>query len=120
MRRMVEYEEVVEAARCWLGVHGRLPTQREWDQGRPEQPCSRTIRRRWSWEQVMSDAAGESAEETRERELLLALRRAYRELGRWPEATEWEHRTKTHATRRTYVRRFGSWDAACRAAAWKR
>ena len=74
-----------------------------------------------SWEEVMSEAVGQSAEEAaitaRRRELLLVLCRAHDELGRWPVASNWEHRTKTHATRRTYVRYFGSWDAACRAAA---
>jgi hypothetical protein len=34
-------------------------------------------------------------------ELLLTLRRAHEELGRWPEAWEWEFATEAHAARRT-------------------
>ena len=110
--RPIEYEEAVAAARWWLEEHGRLPIQQEWEKATREHPSARTIRRRWSWERVMSDAAGRSAEESaigaRRRELLLALRKAREELGRWPGGREWEHRTKTHVTRRTYVRWFGS------------
>ena len=103
--RAIEYEDAVAAARWWLEEYGRLPTQQEWVKATPEHPSARTIRRRWSWEEVMSDAAGESAEEAaigaRRRELLVALHRGYDELGHWPAGPEWEYRTKTHATRRT-------------------
>ncbi|MBJ7601210.1 hypothetical protein [Candidatus Nephthysia bennettiae] len=50
-------------------------------------------------------------------ELLLTLRRAREELGRWPTAGEWDLATTSHVSRRTYVRTFGSWQRACRTAA---
>ena len=94
---------------------------REWEKATPEHPSARTIRRRWSCDQVMANAGGEKPKEAalaaRERELLLTLRKVRQELGRWPEGREWEHRTETHVTQRTYVRWFGSWEAACWAAA---
>jgi hypothetical protein len=52
-----------------------------------------------------------------ERNLLSALEAARQELGRWPGGREWERASAAHAARRTYVRRFGTWENACQAAA---
>jgi hypothetical protein len=94
------------------------------EQWPPDRPTSRTIRRRWGWQELMSAAGGESVpaprsslRAARRAELLSALRQAQEELGRWPTAVEWEYATADHASRRTYVRWFGSWAAAIEAAA---
>jgi hypothetical protein len=53
---------------------------------------------------------------TYRRQLLLTLRAARDQLGRWPGGREWEQATADHPARRTYVRNFGSWEAACQEA----
>jgi hypothetical protein len=118
-----DVDQAVEAARCWIAEHGRYPKQYEWEHPAPGRPTTRTIKRRWGWDQLMMAAAGvgalrpeREARKARRLELLLALCRAHDELGRWPEAWEWEYATEAHVARRTYVRTFGSWEAACRAA----
>jgi Homing endonuclease associated repeat len=51
--------------------------------------------------------------------MLSALVEAKGELGRWPIAEEWDQSGRK-PSRRTFVRYFGSWDGACRAAgAWR-
>jgi hypothetical protein len=50
-------------------------------------------------------------------ELLCTLRRAREEQARWPTAGECEASTSEHASRRSYVRAFGTWRRACRTAA---
>ncbi|MDQ6898066.1 MAG: hypothetical protein M3072_00895 [Candidatus Dormibacteraeota bacterium] len=118
------YEDALEAARRWIAEHGRYPQQQEWGHRAPGRPTTRTIKRRWGWDELMRAAAGAGArnpklEPRRQRrlELLLTLRRAREELGRWPTAGEWEFATETHASRRSYVRQFSSWRQACRMAA---
>jgi hypothetical protein len=53
------------------------------------------------------------ARKARRLELLVTLRRAREELGRWPTPSEWEASTSWHVSRRTYERHFGSWRRAC-------
>jgi transcriptional regulator with XRE-family HTH domain len=48
--------------------------------------------------------------------LLCTLRRTREELGRWPNAGEWELATNWHVSRRAYARQFGNWRRACRTA----
>jgi hypothetical protein len=112
--RLADYEQAVEAARRWIAEHGRYP-QQEWEHRAPVRPTPRTIKRRWGWEELMRAAAGAGARspklETRRQrrlELLLTLRKAREELGRWPTAGEWEASTSWHVSRRSYVRQFGS------------
>ena len=119
-----DYEQAVEAARRWIAEHGRYPQQQEWEYRAPGRPTTRTIKRRWGWDELMRAVAGAGARtpklETRRQrrlELLLTLRRAHDELGRWPTAGEWEAATSEHVSRRSYVRQFGSWRRACRTAA---
>src|SRR5439155_25193639 len=84
-------------------------------------PTTRTIRRRrWRWDQLMLEATGQDPADAAEeelrayrRQLLLTLRAACQQLERWPGGREWEQATADHAARRTYVRHFGSWEAAC-------
>jgi hypothetical protein len=89
-----------------------IPSSRNGSIGRP---TTRTIKRRWGWEELTRAATGAGARspklETRRQhrlELLLTLRRAREELGRWPTAGEWEASTSEHVSRRSYVRQFGS------------
>ncbi len=60
-----------------------------------------------SWKAVLDDRA---------QAMLIALRAARDELGRWPTAAEWD-RSGQRPSRRTFARHFGSWAEACRAAA---
>jgi hypothetical protein len=98
--------------------------QRKWEHQEPGRPTTRTIKRRWGWDQLMMAAAGagalkaeREARRARRLELLLPLRHAHDELGRWPTGHEWEFATETHAARRSYERTFGSWRRACQLAA---
>jgi hypothetical protein len=115
-----DHEQALEAARRWIAEHGRYPQQHEWEHRAPGRPTMRTIKRRWGWDQLMTAAAGAGArspklEMRRQRrlELLLTLRRAREELGRWPTAGEWEAASSGHVSRRSYLRNFGSWRIAC-------
>jgi hypothetical protein len=119
-----DYEHAVEAARRWIAEHGRYPQQQEWEHRAPGRPTTRTIKRRWGWDELMRAAAGVGArspelERRRQRrlELLLTLRKAREDLGRWPTAGEWEASVSEHVSRRSCVRAFGSWRRACRTAA---
>jgi len=119
-----DYDQALEAARRWIAEYGRYPQQQEWEHWASGRPTTRTIKRHWGWDELMTTAAGAGARapkrETRRAqrlELLCALRRAREELGRWPTAGEWELATTWHVSRRTYVRTFGSWERACRTAA---
>ena len=112
-----DYEQALEAAQRWIAEHGRYPQQQEWEHRAPGRQTTRTIKRRWGWEELMKAAAGASARspklETRRQhrlELLLTLRKAREELGRWPAAGEWEAATSCHVSRRSYVRQF--WELA--------
>ncbi len=69
---------------------------------------------------MMREAAGAGAStpkcavrKARRLELLMTLRRAREELGRWPTAGEREASTSWHVCRRSYGRGFGSWRRAC-------
>src|SRR3981081_1219627 len=117
----VDYEQALEAARLWIAEHGRYPQQQEWEHRAPGRPTTRTIKRRWGWDELMMAATGAGARSPklktrrqRRLELLLTLRRAREELGRWPTAGEWEASTSEHVCRRSYTRRFVSWRRACR------
>jgi hypothetical protein len=118
---VADYEQALEAVREWYETHGRLPRPLEWEMAARGRPTTRTIRRRrWGWNQLMLEATGQDPTEVREaevrgyrRQLLLTLRAARDQLGRWPGGREWEQATADHAVRRTYVRHFGSWEAAC-------
>jgi Homing endonuclease associated repeat len=119
--RQADYDQAVEAARRWIAQHGHYPPAAGVG---ALGPTTRTIKRRWGWEQLMREAAGNGrlgpqgdTRKARRLELLCALRRAHEELGRWPTASEWEFATSSHASRRSYVRQFGSWQRACRTAA---
>jgi hypothetical protein len=111
-----DYEQALEAVREWYAVRGRLPRPREWETAARGRPTTRTIRRRrWGWDQLMAEATGMDPAEVMEeelrayrRQLLLRLRTAHDQLGRWPGGREWEAATADHPARRTYVRHFGS------------
>ncbi len=119
-----DHEQALRAARHWIAEHGRYPQQQEWEYQAPGRPITRTIKRRWGWEELMLEAAGNGrlgpqrdTRKARRLELLCTLRRASEELGRWPTAGEWEFATREHVSRRSYVRQFGTWRRACRTAA---
>jgi hypothetical protein len=89
--RRTDRDQALEAAQRWIADHGRYPQQREWEHRALGRPTTRTIKRRWGWDQLMRAAAGAGARapmlEARKAhrlELLLTLRRAREQLGRWP------------------------------------
>jgi hypothetical protein len=119
-----DHTQAVEAARRWTAEYGRYPQQQEWEYQAPGRPTTRTVKRRWGWEELMREAAGNSrlgpkrdTRKGRRLELLCMQRRARDELGRWPTADEWELATSAHASRRSYTREFGRWRRACLTAA---
>jgi hypothetical protein len=59
--RLADYEQAVEAGRRWIAQHGRYPQQQEWEHRAPGRPTTRTIKRRWGWEELMRAAAGAGA-----------------------------------------------------------
>jgi hypothetical protein len=88
---LADYEQALQAARSWIAKHGRYPQQQEWEYQASGRPTTRTIKRRWGWEQLMRAAAGDGrlgpegdTRKARRRELLCVLRRAREEMGRWP------------------------------------
>jgi hypothetical protein len=100
----------VEAARRWIAEHDRYPQQQEWEHRAPGRPTTRTIKRRWGWDELMTAAAGDGADLSKRAvrkayrlELLCTLRLARDELGRWPTAGEWETATSWHVSRRSYM-----------------
>jgi hypothetical protein len=108
-----DYEQAVEAARRWIAEHGRYP-QQEWEHWAPGRPTTRTVKRRWGWEELMREAAGDGrlgpereTGKVRRLELLCTLRRAREELRRWPSAGEWEFATREHVSRRSYCANSG-------------
>jgi hypothetical protein len=54
-----DYEQALAAARRWIEEYGRYPQQQEWEYQAPRRPTTRTIKRRWGWEQLMREAAGD-------------------------------------------------------------
>jgi hypothetical protein len=48
-----DYEQAVEAARRWIAEHGRYPQQQEWEHRAAGRPTTRTIKRRWGWDELM-------------------------------------------------------------------
>jgi hypothetical protein len=116
-------EDAVVAVRAWYAAHSRLPSYREWVKAAPGRPTSRTIARRWGWEELIAEALSvrvaavpNTRREARRMTLLRVLATVHEETGFWPTGKEWE-RAGCRPSRRTYVRAFGSWQAACEAAA---
>jgi hypothetical protein len=123
--RPTDRAQALDALRQFHAEHGRLPRHREWEQAAPDKPCARTIERRWGWRALLAEAVDAEPDELvlwdevideRAPKMLAALAEARGELGRWPIAEEWELSGRK-PSRRSYVRYFGSWEEACRAAA---
>jgi HNH endonuclease len=122
--RRADQEQAMEAVREWYDKHGRLPRRLEWEKAARGRPTTRTIERRWGWDRLMAKASGRRPAQLRQaelrerrRQLLLRLRAARAELGRWPASREWDRAAADHLSSRAYARIFGTWAAACRAAA---
>jgi hypothetical protein len=118
-------EQALDALRQFHAAHGRLPRYREWERTAPDRPCAKTIERRWGWRKLLAEAVDAEPDELvlwdevideRAAKAVAVLREARDELGRWPIAEEWEQSGRK-PSRRTFVRYFGSWAEACRAAA---
>ena len=119
-----DQEQAIEAVREWYAKHGRLPSRPEWEKAARGRPTTTTIERRWGWDSLMAKASGrrpaglrQAELRERRRQLLLGLRAARDELGRWPTSREWDRAGGNKLTSRSYARIFGSWEAARRAAA---
>jgi hypothetical protein len=121
--RRADQEQAIEAVREWYAKQGRLPRRSEWERAARGRPTTRTIDRRWGWDKLMAKASGRQPAQLRQaelkerrRQLLLRLRAARDELGRWPASREWDRSAANHVSSRSYARTFGSWEAARRAA----
>jgi hypothetical protein len=97
----------------------------EWERATGTRPCARTIARRWGWRELLAEAIGvalnqvdtswETVLEVRTQATLVALNAARDELGRWPQAQEWDA-AGSRPSSRTFRRHFGSWADSCLAA----
>ncbi len=121
--RPADQEQAIEAVREWYAKHGRLPRRQEWEKAARGRPTTGTIDRRWGWDRLMAKASGRPPAQIRQaefgerrRQLLLKLRAARDELGRWPASREWDRVAGDHYSSRSYARIFGSWEAARRTA----
>nr|MDQ6900365.1 hypothetical protein [Candidatus Dormibacteraeota bacterium] len=109
--RPADQEQAIEAVREWYAKHGRLPRRQEWEKAARGRPTTRTIDRRWGWDRLMTKASGRRPARLwqaelgeRRRQLLLGLRAASDELGRWPASRD---RSATdHLSSRSYARTF--------------
>src|SRR6266576_1870247 len=101
--RPAEYDEAMEAVREGHAKHGRLPRPPEWEKAARGRPTTWTIDRRWGWDRLMAKASGRPPAQLRQaefrerrRQLLLRLRAARDELGRWPASREWDREATDH------------------------
>ncbi len=118
-------DQALDAVRAFQAERGRLPRWREWERATPTRPCAKTVERRWGWRELLAEAIGikpnqvdvslEAILDDRARVMLAELRAVRDELGRLPSAAEWEAAGRRPSPR-TFVRHFGSWAEACRAA----
>ena len=79
---------------------GWLPRRHEWERATGIRPCARTIDWRWGWRELLAEAIGVTPNQSTPRgrrswtseplAMLAALNAARDELGRWPQAWEWE------------------------------
>src|SRR6202011_5953971 len=98
-----DQEQAIEAVREWYAQHGRLPRRPEWEKAARGRPTTRTIDRRWGWDKLLATASGRPPAQLRQaefrehqRQLLLRLRAARDELGRWPASREWDRSAADH------------------------
>lgn len=126
-------QAALTAMRRWIETNGRLPAWSDWEHTVDGRPSAKTINRRWGWDSFRAAAAGVPRRLLHELSvrartgftghgwtrtgLPRPLMAEYVRGGSWPTAKHWETATAEHPSRRTYVRRFGSWDQAVDAAA---
>lgn len=117
----------------WIETHGRVPMWDDWEHATQGRPCAKTVERRWGWDAFRAEAVGVSRRKLSEvaararpgfsgrgwpgATVLRPLIEHYAREGHWPGGNQWEAATAEHPSRRTYVRRFGSWQQAVDAAA---
>src|SRR5215471_8958829 len=114
---MRDRDQALAAVREFHAEHGRLPRWREWEGATASRPCAKTIDRRWGWRELLAEAIGvrpaqvagswDAILDDRAGAMLVALRAARDELGRWPLAAEWDAGGRRPSAR-TFTRHFGS------------
>ncbi len=116
---------------AWIGAHGRMPHEREWERAEEGRPCARTVRRRWGWYELMADALDVDLAEILElegqveergimprrprrlrRDLLGAMIEYRDRWDCWPSGRDWERATFEHPARQ------GGQKSAPRPARW--
>src|SRR5215472_3705131 len=93
-------DQALTAIRAFHTEHHRLPRWREWERATASRPCAKTIERRWGWRELLAEAIGLRPAQMevswvpvlddRTQVMLVALRAAGDQLGRWPTAAEWD------------------------------
>jgi hypothetical protein len=52
-----------KAMRTLVAEYGRLRARREWESAAPGRPSTRTIDRRWGWQELIAEASGRSLDQ---------------------------------------------------------
>jgi len=110
----------IEAMRAFAREHGRAPTSLDWSQSAAEHPSAGTVGALFgSWSEGLLEAGLDTHVVNWDRKMILVALQEWTALhGRPPRPSQWSisDRAGAHPTNRTVRNRFGSWDAALRAA----
>jgi Homing endonuclease associated repeat len=121
-------EEIAEAINDWVAEVGEPPSATAWNPGPdrakkwldewPRWPSGPLVRRRFGSWRAAVEASGHKPRHhpASADEVVAALRRDARRLGRPPRQSEWSTADPTRPDSSAVARRFGSWNAGLRAA----
>jgi hypothetical protein len=57
MVRAADRAATLAAMQAWVAEYDHLPTRREWEVATPGRPSTRTIDRRWGWQELIAEAS---------------------------------------------------------------
>jgi hypothetical protein len=114
-------QQVIDAIQAWAREHdGHPPTREDWVRATASHPNQTQVRRLFGTWKAATKAAGFSPLNSRpmrwtDQAILDALRR-WEQVRGSPLPSDWDNTAPDHPTRGLVTKRFGSWDAALRAA----
>lgn len=110
-------EVILERLREDAECQGAAPKALDWALATPDRPAARTVALRFgSWSRALAAAGlrarplggGSRCQPWSRRAVLKALRREYRETGRWPTCSAWKHSARGRPCAATVARVAGS------------